>query len=594
MRKYLAFAGASALLLWPVVFSTPYDIRLMTLAGVFAIAVIGYQFIFGNVGELSLAQAGFFGLGAYVTGILSVKLGVGFLETFALSILLPMLLAAIISLPLLRLAMHYYALATLGIAQTLHLLSIDWVSLTDGAIGLTGVPLPIVFGVQVPRGIGLLAFVWLYVVVAAVFAMQTRRGMYGLGCQLIRSNPMAAQAVGIDPNAVRFRMLLLSATFAGAAGALHAHTTRLASPGSFEFKVTATILAMAVIGGRTSVWGGIAAAILLVHMPEWLKGFEQAHLLVTSTILLVILYVAPSGFAGLVDKIWPADREDMRPEGAPLMKLGSSHAHTIPPDTSDDGAILTVKGLFKTFGGIHALDDVNFSLKRGSITALIGPNGSGKSTFINCVTGVYRPDGGQIALNGTSLVGVRPDKIVKLGIARTFQNVRLVDEMTVIDNVAIARHAAEGVTLGKALVTGRDDGVLVNARGYASAVLSRFGIGNLAYERCGSLAHGTKRIVEIARAVSLEPNVLLLDEPAAGLNETEQAELARILQLLADSGTTLLVVEHNLTFLKSLATDMVCLDYGAVIASGAPEDIYSNPCVIEAYIGIGHREEQAA
>jgi branched-chain amino acid transport system permease protein len=415
MRKYLAFAGVSALLLWPVVFSTPYDIRLMTLAGVFAIAVIGYQFIFGNVGELSLAQAGFFGLGAYVTGILAVKLDAVFPATFAMSMLLPVLLAAIISMPLLRLATHYYALATLGIAQTLYLLSIDWVSLTDGAIGLTGVPLPVVFAFQVPRGIGLLAFVWLYVGVAAVFAMQTRRGMYGLGCQLIRSNPMAAQAIGIDPNAVRFRMLLLSAAFAGAAGALHAHTTRMASPGTLEFKVTATILAMVVIGGRTSVWGGIAAAILLVHMPEWLKGFEQAHLLVTSTVLLVILYVAPSGFAGLVDKIWPADRENMRPEGAPLMKLGSSHAHAIPPDTSasDDGAILTVKGLFKTFGGIHALDDVNFSLKRGSITALIGPNGSGKSTFINCVTGVYRPDGGQVALKGTSLVGVRPNKIVK-------------------------------------------------------------------------------------------------------------------------------------------------------------------------------------
>jgi ABC-type branched-subunit amino acid transport system ATPase component len=189
---------------------------------------------------------------------------------------------------------------------------------------------------------------------------------------------------------------------------------------------------------------------------------------------------------------------------------------------------------------------------------------------------------------------MRPDKIVHLGIARTFQSVRLVDELSVIDNVAIARHAAEGVTLGRALVMPARDTSLATARAYAAEVLERFGIGNLASARCGSLAHGTKRIVEIARAVSLEPTVLLLDEPAAGLNETEQAELARILQLLADAGTTLLIVEHNLAFLKSLATDMVCLDHGSVIASGSPEDIYSDPCVIEAYIGGGHVEEEAA
>jgi ABC-type branched-subunit amino acid transport system ATPase component len=256
--------------------------------------------------------------------------------------------------------------------------------------------------------------------------------------------------------------------------------------------------------------------------------------------------------------------------------------------------ILSIRHLTKTFGGVHALNDVSFSLMRGSITAVIGPNGSGKTTLVNCITGIYRADAGAIVLGGSNIVGVGSDAIASRGVARTFQNLRLVEDMTVLDNVAVARFTAEGAGLCKAILTGRRDPMLARARAYAMHVLRRFGIEGLADVECGSLAHGTKRLVEIARAVCLEPMVLLLDEPAAGLNESEQAELAEHLQALAAQGLTLLIIEHNMEFLKTLATHMVCLDYGQMIAAGRPSAIYQDERVIEAYIGSSHLAEQPA
>jgi branched-chain amino acid transport system permease protein len=593
IRPAIAIVALCALAAWPFVMSSPYDLRLFTLAGVFAILVIGYQFIFGYVGELSLSQGAFFGFSAYVTGILAVKAGLGFPETFILSIGGSVLLAALISIPVLRLASHYFALATLGIGQVLLLLAIDWQSLTGGAIGLSGVPLPKLFGTQIGRGWPLLLLVWMFVLLAATVAYQTKRGLYGLACHMVRQNAVAARALAINPDALRFAMFLLSAAMAGAAGALHAHTIRIVSPEGLDFKVMISCLTMAVIGGRTHIWGAIAGALLIVHLPEWLRGFEQSYILITSSILIVILIVAPEGMAGLIEQVLPKKSRSSDP-----VARKSHDPRSAPPEgralLPSETPILSIQNLTKSFGGVHALNGVSLSLMRGSITAVIGPNGSGKTTLVNCITGIYRADAGAIVLGGSNIVGVSSDEIASRGVARTFQNLRLVEDMTVLDNVAVARFGAEGANLGKAMLTGWRDPVLARAREYAMHVLRRFGLEDLAATDCGSLAHGTKRLVEIARAICLEPMLLLLDEPAAGLNESEQAELAEHLQVLAARGLTLLIIEHNMEFLKTLATHMVCLDYGQLIASGRPSAIYQDERVIEAYIGSGNLAEQQA
>jgi branched-chain amino acid transport system permease protein len=582
IRPAFGAAGLCGLIAWPLIMSSSYDLRLFTLAGVFAILAIGYQFIFGYAGELSLAQGAFFGFSAYVTGILAAKAGLDFPATFLASIGSCILLAALVSIPVLRLASHYFALATLGVGQVLLLLAIDWQSLTGGAIGLSGVPLPKLFGLQIGRGWPLLLFVWFFALLAAVAAYQTKRGLYGLACHVVRENAVAARALAIDPDRVRFAMFLSSAALAGVAGALYAHTIRVASPEALDFKVMISCLTMAVIGGRTHAWGAIVGALLVVHLPEWLRGLEQAYVIISSGVLIAILIVAPEGLAGLFDRFVPAEPTvDVLAAFPARSRAGEGEGLLMPSETP----ILAVEGLTKTFGGVHALNGVTFALMRGSITAVIGPNGSGKTTLVNCITGIYRADAGKITLGGNAIQGMSSNVIAASGVGRTFQNLRLVEDMTVLDNVAVARFGAERPTLASALLTMRRDPRLGRARLHALHVLRQFGLDRLSNVACGSLAHGTKRLVEIARAISLDPMVLLLDEPAAGLNETEQAELASHLEALAARGLTLLIIEHNMEFLKSLATHMICLDYGQLIAAGRPHAIYQDERVIEAYVG---------
>ncbi|MGQ4274947.1 branched-chain amino acid ABC transporter ATP-binding protein/permease [Terrihabitans sp. B22-R8] len=569
-----------------MIFSTPFELRIFTLVGVFALMVIGYQFIFGHVGALALSQATFFGIGAYVTAILAVRLDFTFPVTLAASIVFALLIAFFIAIPVLRLSSHYFALATLGISQIATLLALEWVSLTGGGNGLPGVPLPSIGGISIPRGWPMLLLVWGFVAIGAFFAWQMMRGLYGKACHMLREDEVAARSLGIDIDRIRLTMLLLSAGYGGAAGALFAHVNRIASPEALEFKTMVLCLTMAVVGGRTRVSGAIIGAFIIVHLPEWFRVFEQAYVMINAIILITLLILAPEGIAGLIARLLPkgkgVDRQKMlsmssRPGASP-----EPRGALLPSSTP----ILEVHGLVKSFGGVRALDNVSFRLQRGTITAVIGPNGSGKTTLVNCITGLEKPDDGAITLGGAEITGGMPHDIARRGIARTFQNLRLVDDMNVLDNVAVARFEAEKISPLAALRVGREDASLQRAHSYALHLLHRLGVEEVD-RPCGSLAYGVKRRVEIARALALDPQVILLDEPAAGLNESEQNDLANRLQDLAASGVTLLIIEHNMPFLRSLATYMICLDQGRLIAEGRPREIYEHPLVLDAYLGRG-------
>ncbi|MBA4789224.1 MAG: branched-chain amino acid ABC transporter ATP-binding protein/permease [Rhizobiales bacterium] len=585
-RTAAGILGVLALIAWPMVFSSPFDLRIFTLTGVFALMVIGYQFIFGHVGALALSQATFFGLGAYATAIGAVKLGFSFPGTLTLSVLVPVVVALFIAIPVLRLSSHYFALATLGISQIVTLVALEWVSLTGGGNGLSGVPLPSIAGFVIPRGWPLMLLVWTFVAIGAVLAWQMMRGLYGKACHVVREDEVAARSLGIDIDRIRLTMLLLSAAFGGAAGALFAHVNRIASPEALEFKTMVLCLTMAVVGGRTKVAGAIIGALLIVHLPEWFRFLDRSYVMVNAIILIGLLIVAPEGLVGLIDRLLPkAHGVDM----AKVSAIRDTPKASPPPRGAllpSSTPILEVRNLGKRFGGVKALDDVSFTLHRGTITAVIGPNGSGKTTLVNCITGVETPNHGAITLGGASIAGRMPHAIARSGIARTFQNLRLVDDMSVLDNVAVARFEAEGAGPLSALKVGREDPSLLRAYSYALHLLHRLGVEDV--ERpCGSLPYGVKRRVEIARALALDPQVLLLDEPAAGLNESEQNDLAARLQDLAASGVTLLIIEHNMPFLRTLATYMICLDQGRLIAEGRPREIYENPLVLDAYLGRG-------
>jgi len=558
-------AGVAVLAAWPFVFGTAYDLRVFTLAGIYAILTLGYQFIFGHAGALALTQGTFFGLGAYITALLGIKLGWGFAATLPLSILGPLALALLVAAPVLRLESHYFALATLGIGQVMLVGAVSWESLTGGANGLPGVPGIVLFGHALPRGLPLAAFVWGLVTLAALVSWQLTRGLLGRAFTLMRENDIAAMSIGIDIWRLRLAAFLLSATYAGVAGALYVHTVRVVSPEALEFQIMVAVLTMAVVGGRTRVAGAILGAFLLVHLPEWFRFLGKYYLIAYGAMLLAMIIAAPYGLLGAAERL--RARWFPEPTPAPPRPLQPAAAFASPAVSE----MLELKSVAIAFGGVRALDGVSLSIARGEIFGLIGPNGSGKTTLVNCITRIYRPNAGRIAFAGRDLMRLAPFEVARLGVARTFQNINLVDDLSALDNVAAAR-------------AGRRRG-LERARQEAMHFLEQLDIGPLAMQPCGGLAYGLKRRVEIARALALEPQLLLLDEPAAGLNQTEQADLSLRLKKLAGQGLTLLVIEHNMPFLMPLAARMACLDYGRLIALGTPAEIRAHPRVIEAYLG---------
>jgi branched-chain amino acid transport system permease protein len=578
--------GVLSLASYGLFFADPYDIRILTVCGVFALLVVGFQFIFGHAGAVSLAQATFFGLGAYVTGVLGATYDFGFLLTFPLSCLIPALLALIIAVPVLKLEEHYFALATLGIGLVVVLVAVQWQEVTGGTNGLPGVPSVRFFGFEIRDRLQLFMFVWALVALGALVAYQVTRGLYGRVFYLVRESHGAASCLGIDVSALRFGAFILSAIYGGAAGALMAHVIRVVSPENLELPVMVTCLTMTVIGGRRRIAGAIVGAILITYLRESFRILENTTLLAYGAVTLVVLIAAPYGLIGAIERLrarfFPEPAEAPPPiEGLDLAVSSGGAIH---------GTLLDINNVSKSFGGVRALEGVSLQLARGEIVGLIGPNGSGKTTLVNIISGLYQPDGGRLSFNSADITARPPHVISRLGVARTFQHINLADEVTALDNIALARTTREQASLWRSILTVGLDPRLERARRAAMGAARMLGITEVCMSLCGALPYGTRRRVEIARAIATEPELLLLDEPAAGLNEEEQCDLAGRIRRIADHGVTILVIEHNLVFLRSLAERLICLDHGQVIASGPPDEVQRNAAVIEAYLG---REEQA-
>lgn len=540
-------AAAVALALYALFFAGDYALHVLTRAGIYAIAAIGYQLIFGRLGALSLAQGCFFGLGAYAAGLGALELGLGFPLTLAAGILLPSLLAALIAIPVLRLASHYFALATLGIAQLGLLVATNWTAVTGGANGLYGVP-PIEIGaVSIGHGLPLTMLVWACVGLALTISHWMTAGKRGLAVETLREAPLAASALGIDGAAIRFRFFVASAAFGGLAGALQAHAVGVVSPDVLQFHILVLILAMTVIGGRASPLGAVLGALLLVHLPEWFRGFADYYLVVYGAALLAAIIFLPRGLAGLfgTNKTPAATPEkDMAPRPPAALRL-------------------TVETVSKHFGGVTALDGVSLTLAPGEILGLIGPNGSGKTTLVNLLSGIEKPDGGRILLGDANITGRPPEYIARSGLCRSFQHPQIAPDLTVLESV-------EAVTT---------EGESADAR------VTEVGLSDGANEKAGTLPPAALKHLEIARALAAGASILALDEPAAGMNEVERAELSALLKRLADAGHGILLIDHAMDFLLPLADRVVCLSAGQVVAEGTPSDVARDPAAISAYFG---------
>ena len=575
-------AAAAAALLGAAAGS--YELRLLAIAGCYALAVLGYQFVFGRIGALSLAQGAFFGLGAYASALLALKLGWDFARSFPAAIALAVVLAALVGATVLRLASHYFALATLAVAELLRILVIEWVDLTGGGNGLPNVPGLVLFDWTVPRGWPVTLFVWAFVALGVALAANYSRSLYGDGARLLRAEPLAAAAAGIDAAGRRMSAFLLSAAFGAAGGALYVHTLGVVSPEAMQFDVMVLILCMAVIGGRNAVPGALVGALLLVHLPEWFRAFESWRYLAYGIGLLLVVVAAPEGLAGAVEALW---RRGLAPSPRPVPRAPIPVDATLPaPPFTDDRAILAVQALAMSFGGNRALAGVTLFVRPGEILGLIGPNGSGKTTLLNLLSGFHRPDSGRILLDGRDVTRFPAWRRARAGIARSFQHGALASDLTALDNVAVAaRETRPGIRDVLRMPGG--DAKRRRARAAALEALAAAGAAHAAGTLAADLSSAERRRVELARALVAEPKVMLLDEPAAGLSDAEKTALRAALRGIAARGVAIIVVDHGMPFLMPLASRIVCLDAGRVIAGGSPAEIVADPEVRRAYLGAG-------
>jgi len=524
-----------------------YALRIATLVGIYAIAAIGFQLVFGHLGLLALSQGAFFGIGAYALALATVELGVTPLPGLLIAVLVPALLGALVALPVARLESHYVALATLGLAQLALLLATN-LEVLGGANGVYGVPPLTVLGVNLAEGWPMLVAVWLGVALALALGGWATAGRRGARLTTLRDAPLAAPALGLDPMGYRVGMFALAAGTAGLGGGLQALDLGVVSPAVLRFDVMVTLLAIAVVGGRGSGLGAVAAAALLVPLPELFRGFESGYLIVYGGAMLAAIVLLPRGLDGALARMVP------RPAPIPPRQ------GTVPPRL---GVALRVEGLSRRFGGVVALDGVSFTVPSGRIVGLIGANGSGKTTALNRISGLDRVGGGEMWLGKTRIDTLSPARRARLGLARGFQHPEIPADLSVFEVVVAAAPSGEA----------------------AMAALDRTGLIDRAREPAASLGPAARRGLDLARALATGPSVLLLDEPAAGLTAEERDRLSSLLRRLAREGRALLVVEHSMDFLLPLADRIICLDAGRVIAEGTADTVAADPAVRTAYLG---------
>jgi branched-chain amino acid transport system ATP-binding protein len=531
-----------------------YGYLLGTLATT-ALVGVGLNILLGLAGEVSLGQAGFLALGAYGVGILTTKAGLGFWEALPLAVLLVAAISAVLSIPALRVTGPYLAMVTIAFGFIVESVSVEWQNLTGGASGMSGIPAPFTTG-----GTALLAcgFCALALIAFHYFV----KSPLGLAMQATAAAPSAARSIGIGPLPVRTVAFVLSAAAAGLAGGLQAALTGFIAPSSFPFSQSILFLLVVVLGGAGRTLGPLLGAAVVVLLPEALASLAEYRLLVFGAGLLVVLLIAPGGIAGAIARfITPPETT---PASPPDIKLALSH---IAGSSGD----LVAQGVRVAFGGVVAVAGVDLKAQAGRITSVIGPNGAGKTTLLNLVSGFQAPDTGTVKVGNNEITGKPADEVAQNGLARTFQTAQPFGNLSVIDNIRL------GLLRGK-------------WRGNASTELARALLALVGYSGsetrlAATLPHVDRRLVEIARALGTAPAVLLLDEPAAGLDDVDTAKLGALLQRLARAGLAVVLVEHDMSLVMSISDDIVVLDAGRRIAAGTPAMVRADPAVKAAYLG---------
>jgi branched-chain amino acid transport system ATP-binding protein/branched-chain amino acid transport system permease protein len=560
----LATAAGVAL----VFVSEGYTHFILALVALTAIVGVGLNVLLGLTGQVSLGHVGFYAIGAYAAAILTLN-GVSFWLALPAAAALAGLVGALLGLPALRVSGPYLAMVTIAFAFIVQHGTVEWKGLTGGQNGLMGL---------VPPAIGGFAFAEREMALLAILLAGLSLGLFarlagsawGKAMVAVRESETAARSVGLNPVVVKTAAFAISAAFAGLAGAIFAPLMMFVAPDSFPFSQSILFLLAVIVGGAGWVFGPLVGAVVTVLLPELLSSLAEYRLLMVGALLLVVLWLAPEGIIGTLARF-------MRRRASVAAPAGESG---VAEFLAGEGRTLEVDRIGIAFGGIRAAADVSFSAPPGRITSVIGPNGAGKTTVLNMIGGFYRPDAGRIRLGGEELAGAPAWAIARAGIARTYQTTQLFGEMSVIDNILVAlRRGRLGNPLGTAAPAAD--------RAIAEALLSFAGYRGTLVAAAKDLPHVDRRLVEIARALATRPRVLLLDEPAAGLMRADKTALSRLIRRIADLGVAVVLIEHDMAVVMGISDNVVVLDAGAVIASGAPAEVRRDPRVLKAYLGDG-------
>jgi branched-chain amino acid transport system permease protein len=600
-RKWIPVALIALGALPPLLPFTPdYWITLLNTIGLASLVVIGLVLLTGVGGITSFGQAAFCGFGAYTTALLTTSMGLSPWLTLPIAVLLTCVAAVALGLLTVRLSGHYLPLGTMAWGISLYYLfgNLDLLGRHDG---IPTVP---------PLSIGSWEFyddravyyvIWGLALLAALATLNLLDSRVGRALRALRGGVTAAESFGVNTRRAKLVIFVYAAFLAALAGWAFAHVQRAVNPTPFGLNAGIEYLLMAVIGGVGNVWGAIigsGAVILLkdklqIILPALFGHSGSYETIIFGIILILLLQFARQGLWGLLSRL-PWNRlafagVSAAPVGAGTPPSASPPAAPLPalakPHAVDPAApLLEVDHIQKTFGGLMAVRDVTFSMAKGEIVALIGPNGAGKSTTFNLISGVLPLSGGSVRFQGREITGASSAEIAAMGMARSFQHVKLLPTMSVLENVMIGAHLRGKAGLARAILR-RDRSEEAAIRAEAMRQLDRCGLADMAHLQAGTLALGQSRVVEIARALCLDPSLLLLDEPAAGLRHNEKQKLAALLSGLRAEGMSVLLVEHDMDFVMNQVDRLVVMDFGAKIAEGTPDVIRDDPRVLEAYLG---------